>query len=256
MADPTPAPTPKTRKPRGPIDGRLLQQLETDTEIISSAVDEIGTDTALAAELATHFIDRDNTVPITLASLQALSVQATDAGHLAANATSATATFHTVTGTEGGDQATAIAAIRSVQARAKEKYEETDSARLAAYYVGQPLGSRVQITAAGTAVFTLLRTRDDAGNVITPQDTLPGFDQPKIEQLETDLGSYAGIQTTQSGAQSKASQNRQTFADACDQISRRRRKLQLAVDAERPYSDSANASLRTRLGLPPDKSMS
>ncbi len=71
----------------------------------------------------------------------------------------------------------------------------------------------------------------------------------------TDLGSYGGVQTTQSGAQTDAKQSLQEFEDECDQISRRRRKVQLAVDAERPFSNPSNGPLRTRLGLPADRGM-
>jgi hypothetical protein len=259
MADtttPAPAPETKKRKSPGPLDARLLAQLAKDGEIAAAALDEITNDPALAAALATHFIDRDNTVPIDAASLNQLAQQAAAAHAAGAAATTGTAGFHSVTDDEDDEEKTAIAAIRGVQARAKEKYEETDPARLAAYHIGQPLKSRTQITQAGAAILALLRTTDANGQPVTPQDTLPGFGVQNLLQFQSSLGSYGGVQTAQGEAQKKASEARLAFEAACEQVARRRRKLQLAVDAERPFTTPANAPLRTRLGLPSDKGMS
>ena len=248
--------TPKPpRKSPGLLDRRLLLQLEKDEETIQAVIDEMTTDAAFTAALASHFLDRDNTIPVTLANVQALLAQAEVARDTAADATSGTAQFHDVTDTEEADLKTAIAAIRGVQARAKEKYEETNPALLAAYYVGQPLKSRSQVTQAGSAAYTRLRTTDDNNNPITPQDTLPGYNQARIDQLKTDLGIYAGIQTTQSGAQETATDKRIDFRAECAQVTRRRRKLQLGVDAEYPYGPE-NQALRRRLRLPTEKGMS
>ena len=243
------------RKPRGPIDSHRLAQLEKDQEIIQAVIDEMTTDPAFTAALATHYIGAQQTIPATPANVQALAAEAEAVRTTAADATSGTAEFHDVTDQEEGDMGTAIAAIRSVQARAKEKYEETNPALLEAYYVGQPLRSRSQVTQAGSAAYTRLRTTDDAGNPVTPQDTLPGYDQAKIDQLKADLGDYVGVQTEQSGAQETATGKRGDFKSESEQISRRRRRLQLAVDAEYPYSEE-NVALRRRLRLPTDKGMS
>ena len=254
-----PAATPAPKKPRkspGPLDSRTLAGLGRDEEIIRAASEEIAADAPLASALSTHFLDRDNTVAITPASLGALLQQAADARTAGGAATSGDAAFHSVTDDEDNEAGKARAAIRGVQSRAKEKYEETDPARLAAYYVGKPLRSRSQITQAGAALYALLRTKDDDGNPVTPQDTLPGFDQARIDRFHADLGSYAEVQTAQSGARKTASTGHGSFEESCAQVSRRRRKLQLAIDAERPYTDPANTPLRNRLGLPADKTMS
>ncbi|MEO7932267.1 MAG: hypothetical protein ABIT76_03815 [Chthoniobacterales bacterium] len=256
MTDPAspsdPAPEPKKRKARGVLSTRLLKQLTSDEEIFRATIDEMSGDASLTTKLAQHCIDRDNTVPITPASLAVVLKQVADARQDGANTTSKRAALNSITGGENTDAKTAIAAIRNVQSRAKGKYEEANPARLTAYYVGKPLKTRPQITQAGAAVFTLLRTKDDDGQPVEPQDTLPGFDQSKIDQLEADLGSYGGVQTRQSGARKAASDGRLTFEESCAQVGRRRRKLQLAIDAERPHTDPNNAPLRTRLGLPTD----
>lgn len=254
MTDPVstnvPAPEPKKRKARGVLNTRWLKQLTSDEEIIKSTIDEMSGDTLLTTELAQHCIDRDNTVPITPASLTVLLKQVADARKDGANTTTKRAALKSLTGGEKTDTKTAVAAIRNVQTRAKGKYEEADPARLSAYYVGKPLKTRLQITQAGAAVFTLLRTKDDQDQPIAPEDVLPGYDQLKIDQLEIDLGSYSGVQTRQSAARKTASDGRLTFEESCAQVGRRRRKLQLAIDAERPFTNPNNAPLRTRLGLP------
>ncbi len=251
-----PTPDPKKRKSPALLDTRLLKTLGHDEENVRATLDEMAQDAALATDLSTHFIDRENTVAVTPASLQTLLVQIGETRADGVEATSGTAEFHSVTDDQSDDAKKAVAAIRNVQTRAKEKYEETDPARLDAYYLGEPLRSRQQITDAGAAIFILLRTKDDAGQPVPAQDTLPGFTQAKIDQLEADLGSYSGVKIRQSAALKAGKTGRQSFVDSCAQVARRRRKLQLAIDAERPYTNPMNAPLRTRLGLPADKGLS
>ena len=62
------------------------------------------------------------------------------------------------------------------------------------------------------------------------------------------------MQTEQSGAQEIAT-DKPDFKSEAEQVSRRRRRLQLAVDAEYPYGQT-NLALRRRLRLPTDKGMS
>ncbi len=249
-------PAPKSpRKGRGPIDQKTLDQLEKDQQIIKAVIGEMTADSTLATALGTHFLDKDQAVPITLANVQTLDQQADAARAAAGSAVGSSADFHDVTAQEDDDTARAVAAIRRVQGAAKEKYEEGHREKLGAYFVGQELRSRQQITTTGTALYALLRTTDDSNSPVTPKDTLPGYDADKIAQLKTDLGQFAGIQTAQSGAQKTASESRTSFAGQADQITRRRRRLQRAIDVERPHSDANNA-LRTRLGLPTDRAMS
>lgn len=255
MPDTTPTP-PNKRKSPGPLDARLLQSLDKDEAIIGAALEEITADTVLAGTLASYFIDRDNTVSITVASLTTLHQQAAAAREQGGETTSSKAEFHSVTDDESAGAKTARAAIRGIQARAKNKYEESDPARLNAYFVGQPLRSRSQISLASAAIYNLVRTTDNDGNAVPPQDTLPGLTAAGITSFRTDLGSYLDAEVEQSGARKNAGDDLITFEDSCAQIARRRRKLQLAFDAERPYTDRANGPLRTRVGLPADKGMS
>lgn len=260
-ATPDPTPTAQTaakktsRKSPGPIDEKTLGQLVKDQETINNVIAEVTGDPQLATDLASHFIGPEATIPMTLPNLQQLAQDAAAAAALGAGAVSDTADLRDVTEEERGDFSGAVAAIRSVQQRAKEKYEETHPDKLDAYYIGQPLATRRQISAAGAAIWLQIGTTDADNNPITPKDTLPGLDATRIAQVKTDLGEYAGVQTKQSGAQAEATGARGTFTERCAQILRRRRRVQLAIDAERPVSPE-NTALRKRVGLQADKGMS
>ncbi|HEY1769993.1 MAG TPA: hypothetical protein VGG02_07035 [Chthoniobacterales bacterium] len=269
MADTSPPnpPTPpsgdgdkKPRKPRGPIDSRTMDELTRDKEIIDATIDAMNSDPQLVTDLSAHCYDSDNTVTITPTSMQALSDQAETALEAGGAAVESTSEFHDATETESADAKKAIAAIRNAQARAKELYEETSPKKLEGWYIGQPLKSRAQITAAGTAIYGLIRYTDDQGNPTTPKETLPNYSHTQIDQFKAQLGTFYQDQTRQSGAQEDASSGRDTFASQAAQVARRRRKVQLAIDAERPAQDDSlgrdNSALRRRLGLPPDKAMS
>ena len=251
---PTPAPTP-AHKPPSPIDQKLAVDLKNDKEVIDATIDLLGSDAALAAALATHFLDAAQTVAITPASLQALSQEATDAQQAGADIVNKSAQAHDTTAHETTDAAAARAAIRKIQSAAKEKYEETNPTRLDAYYVGQPVHSRAQLEQAATACWGLIGNTDSSGSTITPQDTLPGIGTTQLSEIKTGLGAYVTAQTTQSGAQKEASDARTAYKTKCEQIARRRRRLQRAIDTERPFGP-ANATLRRRLGLPVDKGIS
>jgi hypothetical protein len=77
----------------------------------------------------------------------------------------------------------------------------------------------------------------------------------RIDLLKTRLDAYTGIQTDQTMAQGDVSGARTSLKDQCAQISRRRRKLQLAIDAEYAPGE-ANAAFRKQFGLQGDKAMS
>lgn len=73
--------------------------------------------------------------------------------------------------------------------------------------------------------------------------------------MKSRLDTYKGVQTEQTFAQGSASGARMSLKDQCAQISRRRRKLQLAIDAEYPPG-SANSAFRKQFGLQGNRAMS
>jgi hypothetical protein len=90
---------------------------------------------------------------------------------------------------------------------------------------------------------------------ITPKDTLPGFSKPPSTSSKARLDAYTHIQTQQTMAQGDASGARMTLKEQRAQITRRRRKLQLAIDAEYPPG-SANSAFRKQFGLQGNRAMS
>ncbi len=251
-----PAPEPKkARKPRGPLDAKTLDQLEKDEEVILAVKSRMASDPAFTGKLATHFLDAANTVAITPTSIGDLAAQATTARQTATAAMSGTAGRADITHEEEIKKADILASIKNAQTRAKGKYEQNAPAKLKEYWIGETLIARSRIEQAGAAIHTLLRTKDDANNPITPQDTLPGFDQAAIDLLKARLDAYKGIQTQQTFAQGDASGARTSLKDQCAQITRRRRKLQLAIDAEYPPGDG-NSAFRKQFGLQGNKAIS
>lgn len=212
-------------------------------------------DAAFTTALSSHFLDAANTIAITPASVATLAGQAADARQTAGAAIGGTATHADITDQEETDKRLLLTSIQNVQVRAKAKYEESAPAKLKEYWIGQTLSSRSKIEEAGAAIYNLVRTIDDAGGPVTPQDTLPGFNQAAIDLLKTRLDTYIGIQTDQTLAQGGASGARTTLKEQCAQISRRRRKLQLAIDAEYPPGD-ADSAFRKQFGLQGNKAMS
>jgi len=255
-APPPPAPEPKkSRKPRGPLDARTLDQLNKDEEVILAVTSQMASDPAFTERLATHFLDAANTIALTPIGLGDLAAQAAAARRTAAAAMKGTAGRTDITQEEEAKKADLLASIKNAQTRAKGKYEQNAPAKLKEYWIGETLIARSRIEQAGAAIYTLLRTTDDANKPITPQDTLPGFDQAAIDLLKTRLDAYTGIQTRQTLAQGDASGARTSLKDQCAQITRRRRKLQLAIDAEYPPGD-ANSAFRKQFGLQGNKAMS
>ena len=215
----------------------------------------MSTNAPFVANLAPHFLDAGNTIAITPATVDTLAEQTAAARDTAAAAMSGTASRENITSEEETHKTDLLASIQNAQTRAKAKYQQSAPAKLKEYWIGENLTSRSKIEQAGNGIYALLRTKDDADNPITPQDTLPGFDQTAIDLLKTRLTAYTGIHTDQTMAQGTASGARTTLKDQCAQISRRRRKLQLAIDAEYPPG-SANSAFRKQFGLQGNKAMS
>jgi hypothetical protein len=138
-----------------------------------------------------------------------------------------------------------LAAIRSVQKRAKQKYERKNKTVLKDYYVGDKIeSSRQLLETAARGISDKLKT-----------DTLPGITAAKKTALQSATVAYVDCQTDQSTAQSEATTIRQELKAAVDDIARRRRELQLAADDLWPHTTKTNAGIRAEFKLPPDKAL-
>ena len=95
-AAPATATSATERRPRGPLDARTLDRLQKDEEIILAVADEITNNSSFTAGLASHFLDRDNTIAITSTAVDDLAGQVRAARTTAGTATEGTADFHDV----------------------------------------------------------------------------------------------------------------------------------------------------------------
>lgn len=250
----TPSPSGKPRKSPSALDTHTLEELTRDEQIALAAKQEMSTNPGFVTALSTHFLDAENTVAITPASISQLAQQAKDAQETAQRATTGTADLRNVSAKEEQLKKALLASIKNVQTRAKEKYGESAPAKLKSYYVGEAIASRAQIEEAGASIVALVRNKDDSGHPITPQDTLPGLTDSGILDLTTNFDAYVGVQADQTLALGDASSARGSFKEQCKQIARRRRKLQLAIDAEYPPGED-HAAFRKQFGLQGDKAM-
>jgi hypothetical protein len=153
-----------------------------------------------------------------------------------------TSDIRDATEAEGRAQANLVAALKEVQAAAKQKYSRTTPAQMKDYFVGERLdSSRATLVQAADSVAEKLRS-----------DTLPGIDAPTIANLKTLRDAYVAANAAQSDAQSKATRERDSIEADVKSITDRRVQIQLAVDAQWPASNSASAAVRREFQLSPD----
>ena len=84
-------------------------------------------------------------------------------------------------------------------------------------------------------------------------NTLPGITADKIAALTNALQAYKDTNSALSGAQSDASGTRVTLDTLIADIGKDRRKILFAVEAAWPSKNKANAPIRTKFGLSPDR---
>lgn len=242
------------QKNRSPLDSATIAQLDRDEQIVLAVKTEMAANPSFTSALAGHKLDSENIIEITPASVAALAQQIETARETGGEAVNATGDRVNASHDEDTLEKNLLDSIHNVQKRAKEKYEQKDRGHLHGYWVGKLIRTRPQIEEAGAALYKLVRTTDDDGATITPQDTLPGLKPEAIAAFKTNLGAYTGIQTTQTRAQGQASGKRIDLKEQVQQISRRRRKIQQAIDSEYPAGPQ-NAAYRKQFGLQGESAM-
>lgn len=271
MANPNPTPTPDRPSPSN-IDQSQLDELDLAEAVAQAALEE-----PFRTELADEDVDPAETA--------ALLDDIAAARETAGQAIGGTAAFHGVTDAEELAKQALLAVIRTVQKRAKRKYEETDPAQLRAFFVNERVDTRTRLL---TAAVTILRRVDPANPALknlppalqaaatkaaqpttaktkakaaaapapaaTPAtpDTLPGQNAVKTQALADAFVTYRDINTAQARAQGTASGARGTLGQQVAAIAVRRRNLQLAADTIYPPNpaDAAVSAIRRRFHLP------
>ena len=144
---------------------------------------------------------------------------------------------------EKAAKARLMAAIRVVQARAKQTYAATNALALKDYFVGIAIaGKRTILESAAQSIVNKL-----AG------DTLKGLKTDQVDELKNALKAYKESQTDQRSQQADASIERTSLQALVNKIAARRREILFAVDAQWPASNAAIRPIRREFGLPATK---
>ncbi len=228
MSDPQPAtqPEPKqSKRSRNLINKALNQTISRTEKVIATA-----RLSAYAAILAEHEIDD--------AFLAALQTDCQTASTIIGSTVNATGDRAGATANETSARRALMAAVRTVQSAARQKYGKTNRGAMIDYMIGTRLGqNRAQIEHCAATVLNKLAS-----------DKLPGINPDKLAAA---LQTYRGIETVQAAAQSSATSNRAALEALIEKIDAARRQILLAVETAWPPDNAANAGLRAEFGLPP-----
>lgn len=136
-----------------------------------------------------------------------------------------------------------LAALREVQAAAKQKHSRTNPTALNDYFVGKPLnGSQPRLAETAEAILTKAEDED-----------LPGITPPKLSAMRQTLSDWKTAGSTQVGQESTRHSDTHGRDGLVESIKTQRIQIQYAADAEWPYSDPASAPIRTEFCLPPSR---
>ncbi len=234
MADPTPTPPPeeKKKRTRNQVNQAIVKELDKADQLCLTAKKEDYADKLRARDLDSDFIS-------------SLSDDVTAARAKISSAVNETSAKTGATADEANASKALLQALQEVQAAAKQKYGRSQPKQLGAYHVNQRLDANRA---------TLEQTSQDIIDKLS-SDTLPGFTSgsPKVANLTTLRTAYVNSKSPQMTARTAAVSDRKAVADLVKSITDRRIALQYAVDAEWPYSNPANAGIRTEFGLPPNR---
>lgn len=130
--------------------------------------------------------------------------------------------------------------IRFFQARARQKHHHDNPNTLHDYGIGQNIDiSRTVLEQYAQGIYDKTAT-----------DKLPKVTPAKREELKTALQTYKNSKTTQTGAQGTAGSLRNQRDALLREIIAGRMRIQFAADAEWPFTDPANHSIRMQFQLP------
>lgn len=231
--DPTPPPPPTgpavPKQQRGLLNQAQLDALTKAEQIVLAALKP-----AYAAKLTTG--------GIAATFVTQLQTQCGQARTKAGSAIQKTSSKTGATQDETTARKALLKVIQTVQARARQKYFFTEPATLGDYYIGT---DRID------ANRPLLEQVSQAIIDKVAADTLPGITQDVKDELAEARQDYVDANTTQTGAQSEATDERGDLKELLKLITQGRMTLQFAADAEWPWHDPASAGLRKEFHLPP-----
>ncbi len=161
-----------------------------------------------------------------------------------ADAVQASADAHDVTGDESDERKSLVAALRGVQAAARQEYHADSPEQLVVYAIGTKIDalSFARLTGVAEAILTRLQAKP-----------LPGITPEKVSALQATLSAYKVADTHQSGKSRSAETLRQSRDDALAQIRKDRQKIQFAADGAWPPTDPTSKPIRDAFHLPPTR---
>lgn len=181
---------------------------------------------------------------VTEAQADALLAKITTARGFADDAVQTSTEGLVSTRTESVERTALMAAVREVQASARQKHAATHPEKLRDYAIGVRLGSLgfARLTGVVEAIYN--KTGDEA---------LPGITAAKRDALHAALETYKSADTSQGAKRSKASVLRTQRDEALKEIKAMRRTLQFAAEAQWPSTNPESKAAREAFQLPSGK---
>ena len=228
--DPAPAPA-KTVRHHGLLNKRQL----ADISYANVIYNVVNGDPAIAAKIQDPDI-------ITPAFLTQMGQDLDFIGKYTGGATEATVEGQLKTSEEVAAEQDLLAKIHYIQSQAKIKYAGNKGV-LPGYGIGTNTdASRPALETAAVNIGNKLKT-----------DTLPKITPQHVTDLGTSLDAYKKTKSDQKSKQGDSTTLRHQLSTMVESLSVRRRQLQHSVDGEYPYTDPANAGMRKKFCLPPDR---
>jgi hypothetical protein len=231
VAEPQPQPEPKKPKvTRGIINQNLLDALDKAGVVLTAARKADHAASLAAREISAECLNQFE------ADIAVCKARVGKANEL-------TNQVRLATQTESEARDDLLAALREIQAAAKQKYARSAPLQMKDYFVSERLDpSRAALVQVADSISEKLKA-----------DTLPGITPAKVAGLKTLRDAYVGANAAQADAQSKSSTEREAIEAAVGSITDRRVQIQFAAEAEWPASNKANAPIRREFQLPPDR---
>jgi hypothetical protein len=233
---PTPTPTPapnggKTPKHHGLLDKHQLAEISKTTTLVGV----VNSDPAILAQIQDAQL-------ITPAFMTGLQNDLQFIGQYTGGAVQATVGGKLKTSAEDTAKSALLGKIHYIQSKAKLKYTGNHGV-LPEYGIGTNIDvSRPVLETAAGNILNKLKT-----------DTLPKITPQHSADLQTALTAYQQTKVDQTTQKGDSATLRTKLATMVDSLATRRRQLQHAADGEFPFTDPANAGMRRKFDLPPDR---
>ena len=237
-------PAPATRRPRGVINAKYLDEIELIRELVLQARLPENVAPLIARECLPEEID-------------ALETTAGLLNQAALKAVGRSAARKLDTEEEQTARTRLLNAISPIRTGAKRKYrDEGNQAGRSAYFVGETTNVSLErlLFIAGSILLKLTPQPDSTGTgTLPPEDSLKGITTNDLSELQKAHEAYIDKDTVQTATGNEASALRQQVETLYDQVRVQRIDLQLAADLAWPHTNPANAPNRRAFSIPENR---